>query len=82
MLPGANILLAHFHYCNKGVHPFSDECKDSDLRTLAGLTEEQIQFIHETRTYVKQKSKFPQHGRASRLIPCQSSLSTEFLEQR
>jgi len=54
---GANILLAHFHYCNKGVHPFSDECKDQDLRTLAGLNEDQIQFIHATRSYVRRHKK-------------------------
>ncbi|KAF4463562.1 hypothetical protein FALBO_9615 [Fusarium albosuccineum] len=50
---GANILLAHFHYCNKGIYPFSEECKDQDLRTLAGLDEEKIKFVHGTSTYAK-----------------------------
>ncbi|PHH81697.1 hypothetical protein CDD83_3505 [Cordyceps sp. RAO-2017] len=50
---GANILLAHFHYCNKGMYPFSDECKDKDLRTLADLGDEELQFVHATRDYVK-----------------------------
>ncbi|CAH0026566.1 unnamed protein product [Clonostachys rhizophaga] len=50
---GANILLAHFHYCNKNVHPFTDGCKDQDLRTLAGLEEDQIRFVHATRNYAK-----------------------------
>ncbi|KAG4265672.1 hypothetical protein FPRO06_00952 [Fusarium proliferatum] len=45
---GANILLAHFHYCNKGIYPFSEDCKDQDLRTLAGLDEEKIKFVHHT----------------------------------
>jgi hypothetical protein len=56
---GANILLAHFHYCNKGFYPFSDECKDKELRTLADLDDEKMQFVHETREYVKQHSKPP-----------------------
>ncbi|KAM0564300.1 hypothetical protein ACHAPJ_000510 [Fusarium lateritium] len=50
---GANILLAHFHYCNKGIYPFSEECKDQDLRTLAGLDEDKIEFVHTTGTYAK-----------------------------
>ncbi|KAH7170959.1 hypothetical protein EDB81DRAFT_876970 [Dactylonectria macrodidyma] len=51
---GANILLAHFHYCNKGIYPFSEGCKDQDLRTLAGLDEDKIQFVHATRACAKQ----------------------------
>ncbi|UNI14894.1 hypothetical protein JDV02_001474 [Purpureocillium takamizusanense] len=51
---GANILLAHFHYCNKGMYPFSDECKDKDLRVLADLSDEEIQFVHATKQYAKQ----------------------------
>jgi hypothetical protein len=54
---GANILLAHFHYCNKGTHPFSDDCKDQDLRTLGDLDDEQIQFVHATKSYAKRHSK-------------------------
>ncbi|OAQ90852.1 Zn(2)-C6 fungal-type DNA-binding domain-containingprotein [Purpureocillium lilacinum] len=51
---GANILLAHFHYCNKGMYPFSDECKDKDLRALADLSDEEIQFVHATKQQAKQ----------------------------
>ncbi|KAJ6446009.1 pre-mRNA splicing factor clf1 [Purpureocillium lavendulum] len=51
---GANILLAHFHYCNKGMYPFSDECKDKDLRALADLSDDEIQFVHTTKKYAKQ----------------------------
>ncbi|KAF7553282.1 hypothetical protein G7046_g7146 [Stylonectria norvegica] len=54
---GANVLLAHFHYCNKGVYPFSAECKDQELRGLAELDDEQIGFVHETREYAKQRSE-------------------------
>ncbi|POR31222.1 Uncharacterized protein TPAR_08564 [Tolypocladium paradoxum] len=50
---GANILLAHFHYCNKGMYPFSDECKDKDLRTLAELNDDEIQYVHATRNFAK-----------------------------
>lgn len=60
---GANILLAHFHYCSKGVHPFSDKCKDQDLRTLADLDEQQIQFVHETRSYARRHKQEWDHLR-------------------
>lgn len=56
---GANILLAHFHYCNKGMYPFSDECKDKDLRALADLSDDEIQFVHATKHYAKRHRKFP-----------------------
>lgn len=54
---GANILLAHFHYCNKGMYPFSDECKDKDLRTLADLNDDEIQYVHATRHFAKRHRK-------------------------
>ncbi|KAK6448342.1 hypothetical protein FP744_10004592 [Trichoderma asperellum] len=50
---GANVILAHFHYCNKGRVPFSDECEDKDLRALAQLDEEKIQFVRATRALVQ-----------------------------
>ncbi|KAK0734452.1 hypothetical protein B0T26DRAFT_737127 [Lasiosphaeria miniovina] len=46
---GANTLLAYFHYCNKGIYPFSDDCKDQDLHSLAELDENAIRFVGETR---------------------------------
>jgi hypothetical protein len=58
---GANILLAYFHYCNRGIHPFSGECCDNDLRTLAGLDDNQIRFVHATRAYANQHGKSPKH---------------------
>lgn len=54
---GANIFLAYYHYCNKGVYPFSTECKDSDLQNLAELDEGSINFIKYTRKYAKEHSK-------------------------
>ncbi|CAI4216408.1 unnamed protein product [Parascedosporium putredinis] len=48
---GANILLAYFHYCNKGIYPFSNDCKEQDLRTLAELDESAIRFVKETRSF-------------------------------
>ncbi|KXJ95489.1 hypothetical protein Micbo1qcDRAFT_26801 [Microdochium bolleyi] len=50
---GANILLAYFHYCTKGVYPFSSECKDQDLATLAELDESKTKVVMATRKVVK-----------------------------
>ena len=55
--PGANTLLAYFHYCNKAIYPFSDECKDQDLQTLAELDDEAISFVHYTRQLVAEHSE-------------------------
>lgn len=55
--PGANILLAYFHYCNRGTYPFSDECKDSDLQNLAELNGDAIEFVKWTRKQVESHSK-------------------------
>lgn len=54
---GANTLLAYFHYCTKGTHPFSDECRDQDLKTLAALDDWAIRFVHETRGYVAEHKR-------------------------
>ncbi|KAI1329626.1 hypothetical protein F5Y16DRAFT_91178 [Xylariaceae sp. FL0255] len=50
---GANILLAYFHYCNKGIFPFSMKCKDQDLRNLAGLDDPRTNFIRTTRLMIE-----------------------------
>jgi hypothetical protein len=55
---GANILLAYFHYCNKHYHPFSSDCKDQDLQSLGELDEQKIKFVHETRTWAEEKSRY------------------------
>lgn len=59
---GANVILAHFHYCNKGRIPFSEECEDKDLRALAQLDEEKIRFVRATRGLVQRHRKYPIPG--------------------
>ena len=54
---GANTLLAYFHYCNKAVYPFSTECKDQDLQSLAQLDDEAISFVHYARQFVAEHSE-------------------------
>ena len=56
---GAVTFLAYFHYCNKGIFPFSEECKDQELRNLAELDDSALAFVHDTRRYVADHSKFP-----------------------
>jgi hypothetical protein len=51
---GANILLAHFHYC-KGSHPFS--LKRSSMASMAELNEDQTQFLVRTAEYFEARSK-------------------------
>jgi hypothetical protein len=55
----ANTLLAYFHYCNKGIYPFSAECRDADLRSLAELEDDAIQLVYFTRQYVMEYSTSP-----------------------
>ncbi len=55
---GANTLLAYFHYCNKAIYPFSPECKDQDLQTLAELDPDAVTFVHYTRQMAAKQSKF------------------------
>lgn len=54
---GGNILLAHFHYRNKGVHPFSMDCKEQELSNLVNLDAQNTKFIQFTRTVVKEQRK-------------------------
>ncbi|KAK3905192.1 hypothetical protein C8A05DRAFT_41853 [Staphylotrichum tortipilum] len=54
---GANTLLAYFHYCNKAIYPFSPECKDQDLQTLAELDGDAISFVHYTRQMAAKQRK-------------------------
>lgn len=53
---GANVLLAYWHYCNKGTYPFSKECKESELASLASLDEDEKQFVRFTREYASENS--------------------------
>lgn len=50
---GANILLAYFHYCNKGLYPFAAEIDEQELAKAANLDVKQIRFIEWTRSYLK-----------------------------
>jgi hypothetical protein len=54
---GANTLLAYFHYCNKAIYPFSDECKDEDLQSLAELDDKAISFVHFVRRFVAEHKR-------------------------
>ncbi|KAK0746284.1 hypothetical protein B0T18DRAFT_148135 [Schizothecium vesticola] len=54
---GANTLLAYFHYCNKGIYPFSADCKDQDLQSLAELDGEAIDFVKYTRQSASEHRK-------------------------
>lgn len=55
---GANTLLAYFHYCNKGIYPFSAECKDQDLQSLAELDDDAMAFVKYTRQYASDHSEW------------------------
>ncbi|KAH8890830.1 hypothetical protein GQ53DRAFT_747031 [Thozetella sp. PMI_491] len=48
---GANTLLAYFHHCNKNIYPFSAQCRDEELRTLAQLDNHGVQIIKYTRQF-------------------------------
>jgi hypothetical protein len=54
---GANILLGHFHYVNKGHHPFTLDWDAADTATMADLSEYQTHFIKETTRHVKSNGK-------------------------
>ena len=54
-------MLAHFHFLNKGVVPFSlpqTESGRKDLAKAANLTEEEVEFVWRTANLVKD----PQRG--------------------
>jgi hypothetical protein len=42
-----------------GIYPFSAECKEQDLKTLAGLDEYGTQFVRQTKLHVERHSKLP-----------------------
>jgi hypothetical protein len=52
---GARILLAHFHYCNKGSHPLSREQAGTANVASAHLSVEQSKFLQETRRLYREK---------------------------
>ncbi|KAK4231805.1 hypothetical protein QBC38DRAFT_204776 [Podospora fimiseda] len=44
-----NVVLHYYHYCNKGIYPFTSECKDYELSSLAELDDHGIEMVHFTR---------------------------------
>jgi hypothetical protein len=55
---GANILLAHFHYCNRGTHPFVQDWASPEQIAGAQLNAEQGEFMRESVLEIKKKGKF------------------------
>jgi hypothetical protein len=53
---GANMMLAYFHYCNKGQRPFASDL-DSEEFAMAELNQEQISFIRATAREIKNRRK-------------------------
>ncbi|KAF2473832.1 uncharacterized protein BDR25DRAFT_217243 [Lindgomyces ingoldianus] len=53
---GAKILLAYFHYCNKGSRPFSMDWSSPDQMARAGLDTEQAEFMRLTANEVQKRT--------------------------
>ena len=53
---GAKIMLAFFHYCNKGGHPFATDFWNSSCHVaMAELDAEQLDFLRTTCEQIRQK---------------------------
>ena len=71
---GANIMLAFFHYCNKGSRPFAPDFWNSSCHVaMAQLDEEQLNFLRTTSEQIRQKGEYSNHG------PGKSSLSPSLI---
>ncbi len=69
---GAKVLLAYFHYCNKGNYPFRMDWTAPDRVNYMELDEEQVNFMRQTSEEISAKSTsniFP----PSCLEPCLSA---------
>jgi hypothetical protein len=55
---GANVLLAYFHYCSKGILPFAMNSKTAELTTMGRLNQKQVSLVENTKKYVKAHSEF------------------------
>jgi len=53
---GAKILLAHFHVCNKGAHPFNLDWSSTDQIAWTEFNAEQVEFMRETAKEIKKKA--------------------------
>ncbi|KAH8891757.1 hypothetical protein GQ53DRAFT_647975 [Thozetella sp. PMI_491] len=60
---GAKILLAYFHYCNKGSHPFKMDWSEPDQVKCMEMDEEQIHFMQQTTKEINGKSEMFQRIR-------------------
>lgn len=56
---GANILLGHFHYCNKGSYPFHMDWTgaNNSNTTFAELATEQISYMQVATDEVRRRGK-------------------------
>lgn len=54
---GAITLLAYFHYCNKGVFPFTETAREQDIRNLANLDSDAMGVVRHTRHYAIDNSE-------------------------
>ena len=52
---GAKILLAHFHLCNKGSHPFTIDWSSPGQTATVKLDAEQVNFMRFTTVEIKKK---------------------------
>jgi hypothetical protein len=50
---GANVLLAYWHYCNKGSKPFAPGSNTADFHAMSELKPYQTAFVKETSNYVQ-----------------------------
>ncbi|KAK3114204.1 hypothetical protein LTR53_007704 [Teratosphaeriaceae sp. CCFEE 6253] len=65
---GAKIMLAHFHYCNKGSRPFDMDWTDVRNTSFARLDKEQAMFLKETNEDVAAKGERFRYVRDHRLF--------------
>ncbi|KAI0380510.1 hypothetical protein F5Y04DRAFT_257539 [Hypomontagnella monticulosa] len=65
---GARTMLAYFHYCNKGGHPFSKDWSHATDMSFAELNASQVQFIKETIELVKEKRAHFEHIKSQGLF--------------
>ena len=50
---GANVLLAYWHYCNKGFRPFAPGSGAADFHAISELKPYQTAFVKGTSDYVQ-----------------------------
>jgi len=63
---GSKILLAYFHYCNKGSHPFMVDWESPEQRAKAELNAEQVEFMKTTAVEIKKRAPVFQKIREDR----------------